>query len=189
MAKQIGNLKLVNMTHSLKGTCYHEAAHAAMYYYFGFGSPIRGIEIYSDAEAEVFANPYVVDKDTYYAAIVTALAGYAAEFKINKKSLPIGCTGPDDYTSARGYLNLISGEKSDDFFDGVMLFLYEQDTRRLIRKKNIWAGIEALANVLLTNKSLDGETVEAILSKHIIRNQYEIPTATTSTETTVIKKS
>ena len=187
--------KIFSIPYSLESTCIHEAAHAVIFYHFDIR--VKYISITGEGDGFVnapqtiptalFTKDFFSKKDNEnflfmqlekYAII--KLAGYAAEFKHNKKRLPFnlrfttgkGEANPEnDYTKAYDQMDLANELTGSNIYGDFTFYLWEVSTRRLIRRKHIWAAIEELAKVLMNmyrsgKQIMDGKEVRVILQKH-----------------------
>ncbi len=113
------------------------------------------------------------------------LAGYAAEYKYLKRRLPYNLIFPNengdpdkpinDYSKI--YAQMAQAHKllGADRYSYISFYFWEVETRKIIRKKNVWQAIEALAKLMLRKMksvekseiSLEGKVVERVLAKYI----------------------
>ena len=115
---------------------------------------------------------------------MVTLAGYAAEFKYLKRRLPFDLVFSsenedtdkpiDDYSKIYAQIEQAHKLLGTDSYRWSFYFS-EVETRKIIRKKNVWKAIEALSNLMLRKKksvekseiSLEGKVVERVLAKYI----------------------
>ena len=194
----------VKLQHTIEATVYHEAGHVAMAFYLGI--KIQGITIARAGVGMAYYMMYFPAADCVMSSkkkrckidlnkldakfrdfALVCLAGYTAEFMHLKMRLPYEgllifdeYEDPDrpknDYSKLEWQMEKANQFLDSDRYDDVCFRKWNVETRKILRKENVWMAIEALSKYILSKEQdFDKETgifieasdIENILGKFI----------------------
>jgi hypothetical protein len=165
----------------------HEAGHAIVYHMYGHN--ISSIKIDSDGNGFIscvihtptsgiydFEGSDVYKRLEIYGMI--CLSGFCAEFKFQNiriggmftiKNSDSKVSQNNDVADLRKEMEKINEIKHENICNDMYFYLIQEDTKKLIRKRNIWNGIINLSEEMMNSKNnyLEGEKVHEILNKYV----------------------
>ena len=172
---------------SRKIASIHEAGHAIVYHMYGHN--ISAIKIDSDGNGIVSciihtptSGIYDFEGSAIYRRLeifgMICLSGYCAELKFQNIRIGGILTIKDsdskvpqnnDIAALRKEMEKINEIKQDNICNDMYFYLIQEDTKKLIRKRNIWNGIINLSEEIMNseNNYLEGEKVHEILNKYV----------------------